>query len=187
MNRILIGVVGAIATFSAATSAYAATFTPGDPNFQVTGDPFSGTVSAFIGNSGIAAGAFSDTFQFTLGQTGLGSGSLSTSTSIFGDLTDLDLTSVTVNGMAATRNATPQNLVETYYLYGVPITAGVLNTITVVGLSRGNGSYGGNVTFVPFASGAPEPASWAMMILGFGLAGTAMRYRRRSTRLAFAA
>lgn len=33
----------------------------------------------------------------------------------------------------------------------------------------------------------PEPASWGLMILGFGVVGGAMRYRRRATRVAFAA
>jgi len=32
----------------------------------------------------------------------------------------------------------------------------------------------------------PEPASWAMMILGFGMVGGAVRYRNARTRLAFA-
>ncbi len=36
-------------------------------------------------------------------------------------------------------------------------------------------------------SGAPEPATWGMMILGFGFAGTALRRRRRnSVRVTFA-
>jgi hypothetical protein len=35
-------------------------------------------------------------------------------------------------------------------------------------------------------SGVPEPATWAMMILGIGLAGGAMRRRRRQTALAAA-
>ena len=29
------------------------------------------------------------------------------------------------------------------------------------------------------APAVPEPATWALMILGFGATGTAMRYRRR--------
>jgi microcystin-dependent protein len=33
---------------------------------------------------------------------------------------------------------------------------------------------------IPPAGGVPEPASWALMILGFGLAGEAMRRRRRA-------
>jgi hypothetical protein len=32
----------------------------------------------------------------------------------------------------------------------------------------------------------PEPATWAMMLTGFGLVGGAMRYRRRSTKVGFA-
>ena len=31
----------------------------------------------------------------------------------------------------------------------------------------------------------PEPSTWAMMIAGFGLAGGALRYRRRNTRVVF--
>lgn len=34
--------------------------------------------------------------------------------------------------------------------------------------------------FVTSAAAVPEPASWAMMIAGFGLVGGAMRYRRRA-------
>ncbi|AYJ88032.1 PEP-CTERM sorting domain-containing protein [Sphingomonas paeninsulae] len=33
---------------------------------------------------------------------------------------------------------------------------------------------------------APEPATWGMMILGFGLAGAQLRSRRRSAKLAVA-
>ena len=184
MNKALISIAGIASALAIAPSAYAATttYTPGDPNFQVTGDPFSGTVSAVIGHSGIASGAFTDIFSFTLGQTGLGSGSLATSTSIFGDITDLDINSVTINGMAATKTSTPGNLVESFYLFGVPITAGTLNTIVVDGFSRGNGSYGGNATFIP---GVPEISTWAMMIVGFGVLGFSMRYRKRSVNVAY--
>jgi len=34
------------------------------------------------------------------------------------------------------------------------------------------------------AQAVPEPGSWAMMIAGFGMTGAALRYRRRSTRIA---
>ncbi|MBO9671317.1 MAG: PEPxxWA-CTERM sorting domain-containing protein, partial [Sphingobium sp.] len=36
------------------------------------------------------------------------------------------------------------------------------------------------------AQSVPEPASWAMMILGLGGVGMAMRYRRRRSRISFA-
>jgi len=32
--------------------------------------------------------------------------------------------------------------------------------------------------FTPTLAGVPEPATWAMMICGFGLAGSALRQRR---------
>jgi hypothetical protein len=35
-------------------------------------------------------------------------------------------------------------------------------------------------------SAVPEPATWGMMIIGFGLVGASMRYRRRATRVTFA-
>ena len=42
-----------------------------------------------------------------------------------------------------------------------------------------------NATLYTTGSGVPEPATWAMMLLGFGAAGTAMRRsRRRTTALA---
>jgi len=45
----------------------------------------------------------------------------------------------------------------------------------------------GAVTPPPIDPGAvPEPATWAMMLTGFGLVGSGMRYRRRSTKVSFA-
>jgi hypothetical protein len=32
----------------------------------------------------------------------------------------------------------------------------------------------------------PEPATWAMMLVGFGMIGAASRYRRRSTKVTYA-
>ena len=40
-----------------------------------------------------------------------------------------------------------------------------------------------NVTLYTTGSGVPEPATWGMMLLGFGAAGTAMRRSRRKTAL----
>ncbi len=44
-----------------------------------------------------------------------------------------------------------------------------------------------SVLFDPVSGAIPEPATWAMMIFGFGLVGNAMRYRRRRTSVAFSA
>lgn len=55
--------------------------------------------------------------------------------------------------------------------------------------STGGSPYSASATLSvpPAGAGAvPEPASWAMMITGFGMAGWAMRRRRGKTRVSFA-
>lgn len=55
-------------------------------------------------------------------------------------------------------------------------------TLKVKGYLTGTaGAYGGNVTFT--AAAVPEPATWALMILGFGVVGYSLR-RRPSVRFA---
>ncbi|MFM9978841.1 MAG: PEPxxWA-CTERM sorting domain-containing protein [Sphingomonadaceae bacterium] len=55
--------------------------------------------------------------------------------------------------------------------------AGTANQIAFDNITFGSATPGGAV---------PEPATWAMMIGGFGAIGGAARYRRRSTKLSFA-
>ena len=55
------------------------------------------------------------------------------------------------------------------------MTGGVQNTFNVAGTSGAKGKYTINLAF----AAAPEPASWAMMILGIGLVGGALRLRAR--------
>jgi hypothetical protein len=45
----------------------------------------------------------------------------------------------------------------------------------------------GTLTFTSAAVAAvPEPATWGMMLLGFGMMGASMRYRRRETKVVYA-
>ena len=129
---------------------------------------------------------FSDSFLFTIGPPGgaligTGSGSIITSTSLLFSATDLDLTSVIVNGVALTISRTADGLIESSGTSNVNIFSGQLNNITVTGISRGLGSYGGNLTFLPTAAAVPEPGTWALMLLGFGAVGFSMRRQRRVT------
>lgn len=48
------------------------------------------------------------------------------------------------------------------------------------------GSSGGSITNPNPPGGVPEPATWAMLILGFGAVGATMRRRRQVVRFAFA-
>jgi hypothetical protein len=160
--------------------------------FYVSGNIFSGPIAATFGDVGIPAGSFTDVYNFTIPQTGTGSGSVTTTVDVggFGGATDLDILSVMVNGLAATpvyRDLTGAvcttpgsgtcGATETFAINNVPITANVLNSITITGTSRGLGSYGGNATFIP---GVPEPATWAMMLLGFGAVGFTLRRTRKT-------
>ncbi|GAA3900560.1 hypothetical protein GCM10022276_19220 [Sphingomonas limnosediminicola] len=55
-----------------------------------------------------------------------------------------------------------------------------LYTIHIQG-TRGNASsFDGNVNFVAAAPPVPEPATWAMMMIGFGVVG--WQLRRRTSR-----
>lgn len=176
MTKTLLAAAALMASVSAAP-AMAATFPVGSINFQAS--PASdGSYTGALLRTGITAGEFSDMFTFTLPTTGLGSGTVTTSINAFASLGDLDFTSVMINGTAATITRSAQGLNEVAFANDVPIFAGKLNTLTVNGLSRGNGSYGGQLSFAPGA--VPEPATWAMMIVGFGLVGSAMRRRRQS-------
>lgn len=166
-------------------------------DFFVSTGP-SGTISGTFGDTGIPTGAFQDLYNFIIPASGTGSGSVITTVDLSGlnGPADLDIYSVLVNGLSATpvyrdgSNAictTPGvgscGITESFAINNVPITAGAPNVITVNGLSRGNGSYGGNATFIP-AGAVPEPATWAMMLLGFGAIGFSLRSRRRHPVLA---
>ncbi len=86
---------------------------------------------------------------------------------------------VTVNGTVIP--ATLTGITEQRYLANFRIPAG-LNTIIVKGASQPDAIYAGLFTL----SGVPEPTTWAMMLLGVGFAGGALRNRRRQTAQAVA-
>ncbi len=80
------------------------------------------------------------------------------------------------NGVALNGTIIPvvtTGVTEGRYLANFRIPAGV-NSILVKGSSGTNGSYAGVFSL----SGVPEPSTWAMMLLGVGFAGTALRSRR---------
>lgn len=202
MRKLVLSILGASALAIASAAPAQTIINPGAPlapgsdpttSFLVSGNIFNGPISATIGHTGIAEGDFTDIFEFTIPQTGFGSGTITTTVDVgqFLGVADLDITSVVINGtIFATEtlrdidgNPCPVEGVgtcgatETFASSLVPITSGVLNTITVTGISRGLGSYGGSLTFSP----VPEPATWGMMLLGFAGVGFQLRRQRRRT------
>lgn len=151
-------------------------FSAGDMNISTGPD---GSISANFGQSGIVAGMFEHIYQFVLPVDGMASGTISTSAVRLGGATDLDIISVFFNGIKLA--GVTSSLNEFVFANAVPITAGAVNQIVISGLSRGNGSYGGQGVFLPL-SAVPEPAAWAMLIGGFGFAGLSLRRRARTAR-----
>lgn len=191
MRTNLLAAFAAVATVVSIAPASAATFTTipvgtstATASFIATPNS-NGTISGAIGRSGLAAGDFVDTFTFTLPASGFGTGSVITTTGTIGSATDLNFTSVTFNGRIVPITVMAGGLFEMAFASGLPVTGGVVNSLVVSGTSFGGASYGGNLTFAP-AAAVPEAATWAMMLVGFGMMGAGLRYGRRKSTVAFA-
>ncbi|GAA3894978.1 hypothetical protein GCM10022276_12600 [Sphingomonas limnosediminicola] len=160
---------------------------PGEFAYFFTSGGISGPIDATFGHQGIpgvtsAAGtAFTDMFNFIINDNGVGSGSVTTEVSFagIGGPTDTDLLSVFVNGVLATHTVN-NGLTDQWSVTNVPIFFGIANNITINGISRGQGHYAGTAEFTPVAA-VPEPATWAMMLFGFGAVGFSMRRKRAAT------
>lgn len=172
MKKRIISAALAVSALFLASAANALPTTLQFSNVAADGS-FSGTFS----DTGISAGTFTDTYSFTFPATGLAGATIS---SIFtSQSNNVDLTSVTLDGTAFNIGSTGQ--VEFRYLSNFPVVSG-LQTLIVSGISGGNASYAGTLAFTP---AVPEPATWAMMLIGFAMTGFAMR-RRRAVRARFA-
>lgn len=152
-------VAGAFAVATPATAATTIGLT------QSADGTYSGTTGTVIP----AAGSFSDEYHFAVPTAGSVSASV-ISLSFTGGLT---LASGTLNGSALTLT----KVSDFVYTLTLP-TAGIPSItnpqkLVINGSSQGGGSYTANVTF----AAVPEPATWALMILGFGVVGYSMRRR----------
>lgn len=132
--------------------------------------------------SGSGSCPFSDTITF-MTPSGYNLVSLTLSSAQVGadPATNIDFTSATLNGVAFSTIVT--GFVEFRQLLNQAIVAGGTNTLVISGTTGGNGSYSGALSF---ATAVPEPAVWSLLVLGFGVAGYAMR-RRPTARFAKAA
>ena len=131
----------------------------------------------FDGNSGVYGNAdvnmspFSRTFTFATGDGILSS----TISSVGSGVTDINFTSVTLNGMEFDIVST--GFSELRQILNIPVSAGT-QTVMVEGMGGLDGSYSGVLSF---RSAVPEPTTWAMMILGFGAVGAGMRRSKKVT------
>ena len=91
-----------------------------------------------------------------------------------------------VGGLNLTASNTNINNGVDGFTAGAPITFtgdGTLVTVTLTDLVNADGANTGidNVSLVSGVAGVPEPATWALMLVGFGVVGYAMRKRVRTT------
>ncbi|MFS0737298.1 PEPxxWA-CTERM sorting domain-containing protein [Sphingomonas sp. 1P06PA] len=99
---------------------------------------------------------------------------------ITGDYTPL--TNSFVGGSSTTVGNTTYSLIE--FSFTRTLGDSVSPNVAVPG---GNGNdYAGNFRFDVTTAAVPEPASWALMIGGFGVAGASLRRRRAATTVKFA-
>ena len=126
-------------------------------------------------------GAFEDTWTFGPLPAGLASASL---ISIgFDAFEDINFSNVTLNG-------TPLTLVNTGPLSSAftaseLFSSGGINTLIVSGTSGAGATYSGTINY-RLTGAVPEPATWALMILGFGAVGAAMRRRKTNVTVSYA-
>jgi hypothetical protein len=148
--------------------------------FISSGTPFTPSITALFNNSYDATTAsFTDRFLFTIPQNGSASGSISTSFSSTANMLVID--KLLINGVEYPVPGSGSGQSTT--VGGIAILKNIQNVIEVQGHTVGAGGYSGTATFT--AGAVPEPATWGMIVVGFGAMGAAMR-RRQRTNVTFA-
>lgn len=185
MRKIGLGLV-ALAASALASGAHAA-----DVN-TTTNLAASGTSSINFGGNGASDGGqvncatictFTATFNFlTPAGFNLEGVSFQTNYTTLNqniNFTNTGLLPTTLNGIPI--NLTPNGQYEAGTLFGVSTTPGANNTLVISGTAgvandgATDANFSGTITFGTAA--VPEPATWAMMLVGFGAVGFGMRRR----------
>lgn len=175
--RTFAGLALAAAAFTLAPAAQATVATTGPD----TGSDGSFTIG--FSGSNVTQPSFSETFSFSTSVAGFLSAVISTTGGGPNSVNDVDFTRVFISGTGITGSqgdllplAGSNDVNEFRALNDLAVGVGSYS-LTTQGTSSGlNGSYGGSISFRPGA--VPEPATWAMMLVGFGAMGVSMRRRR---------
>lgn len=133
-------------------------------------------------NCGDATGPCSFTDTFTFDPNGYDLVTATITSGATEAANDIDFTSVTLNGVAFNLLTggllIPASDVEFGTLLNQALVDGT-NTLVVNGTSGGAGAYSGTLSFSFAQRAVPEPGTWAMMLVGFGATGFALRRRNR--------
>lgn len=166
-----------VTSLAAAAPSHAATivFTSGtDIGLIQNGDVYTGAFEAVAIEDGPDP-MFMANFTFT---TPFSGNAIASAISIaLNEESNIDFDSIWINGVLGT---VVNGTVDQAFTSPVLVPGGV-NTLSLVGRlnppsGQGSAGFGGNVTFAA-AAAVPEPATWAMFILGFGVLGYGLRRR----------
>jgi hypothetical protein len=187
MRKLVLGLLGATALMGA-SAANATLIITTPTSVSVSGPSTTDNINFTFGYSDSdTTSPFTETVSWWNDLAGLYGITLTAIAAAVNGPTDVDITSayVTGTGIGSPINLLTapgsNDLVESYYLAGLNLDPGTY-TLTITGTRGNSGSFGGNVAF----QAVPEPATWAMMLLGFGAIGWQLR-RRRTQMLAQAA
>lgn len=182
MRKLVLGLIGASA-LGLASAANATLIISSASGITVAGPNTTDNINYSFGYTGSGTTSpFTNTVQWmnTLGGTyGI---TLSTVATAIGASNDVDITAAFVTGTGINSPISlgtdfNNGVIEDYSLSNLMLGAGTY-TLTIEGTRIDNGSYGGNVAFQFVNAGVPEPATWALMLLGFGAVGWQLRRRR---------
>ena len=172
MRKFVLGLAGATAL--AVSSVAGATVTL-DGSSMTTDGPTTVGDETTIGftEADLAAPEFMEWLTFSNDMAGMYALTLDTSSM------GIDFTSAILTGASGSYDLIKEfdnGIVEFWNLSSLFLDAGAY-TLTINGENRSTGSLGGTIT-INEVPAVPEPGTWAMMLLGFGAAGYAMRRRR---------
>ena len=196
MRKLSLALAGAVALASASAAQATITVVDAGTNVDVTRvhQATSPTGTSYINYQSpdplpAADGSFSDMLTFYNDTAGIYNLSVLAQFAADGtaavNFTTLTLTGAGVpdGGMLDFSGPVPTGTANTYAISNLALGIGTY-TINFAGTSNSDGAFQGTVKFNLAAAGVPEPATWGMMLLGFGLMGSSMRRRRTRTAVA---
>jgi hypothetical protein len=185
MRKLLFAAIAGAALACGSTAANAAALVTNP-------DSLTPPASALFGNTfnGVAPGTFSDTFAFTIGGTDPASANAEVSTIAFmgsQNVSFIDGATCPTCSIFIDVDDAAHRFIQTGFdpnpevwdLVAPLVLAAGEHTIFVNGQLTGpSGAYAGTLN-IQAVQGVPEPATWALMLLGFGGVGMVLRRRRR--------
>jgi len=157
---------------AAGDHSYTAAASAGSPDLYGAGDASDGWLSTFDATSTITFSGFD-------GISAIGGTFFDTSGA--GDFAQGAIKLTVTDSLGATSMLTISD--ATLSIFRGFTTNGYITSLTVSAVQPESGSLWPTVNDLTLGVAVPEPATWAMMILGFGLAGTALRRRTSASAL----